>query len=73
MNLESHSTVRAGSLTVVDAGTKDRHSVIEASDDMKRIKKDFSRAHAMSIHLNAISIGMTICYGFLLASRMTIA
>lgn len=73
MNLELHSTVRVDSLTVFDAGTKDRHLVTETSDEMKRIKKDFSRAHAMAIHLNAISIGMTICYGFLLASRMTIA
>ncbi|KAI9154810.1 Xanthocillin biosynthesis cluster protein D [Paramyrothecium foliicola] len=34
------------------------------------INKRFSRAHAMSIHLNLFSIGATLWYGWRLASRM---
>ena len=45
----------------------------ERLEEMKRVGKDFSRAHAMAIHLNAIAIAMTVWYGFSLASRMTIA
>lgn len=42
------------------------------SEDMKRVKEDFSRAHAMAIHLNAISIVVTVWYGFSLASRIQV-
>ncbi|KAF7502445.1 hypothetical protein GJ744_005809 [Endocarpon pusillum] len=40
------------------------------SEDMRRIKRDFSRNHAMAIHLNLIAIGATIWYGFALASKI---
>ena len=41
-----------------------------ASENMKRVKKDFSRTHAMAIHLNAIAMIMTVWYGFSFASRL---
>lgn len=40
------------------------------SDDMKILNRAFSRAHAMSIHLNLITIGATIWYGLRLASNL---
>lgn len=39
------------------------------SEEMKARNKAFSRAHAMSIHLNLVAIATTIWYGFSLASR----
>ena len=41
----------------------------ECSQAMKAKNKAFSRAHAMSIHLNLLAIGATVWYGFRLASR----
>ena len=40
------------------------------SDEMKILNRKFSRAHAMSIHLNLITIGATIWYGLRLASNL---
>jgi hypothetical protein len=40
------------------------------SPEMKRLNRQFSRDHAMVIHLNAISTVATILYGFRLASRL---
>ena len=40
---------------------------------MKAKNRAFSRAHAMSIHLNLVAIGATIWYGFCLASRFELA
>ena len=42
----------------------------KVSEEMKVKNKAFSRAHAMSIHLNLLAMGATIWYGFRLASRM---
>lgn len=42
----------------------------EVSENMKAKNKAFSRAHAMTIHLNLLAIGATIWYGFRLTSRM---
>lgn len=42
----------------------------ELSDDMKTLNRSFSRNHAMSIHLNLISIGAMIWWGWKLASRL---
>ena len=44
----------------------------ETSEVMKSIQKNFSRAHAMAIHLNAIAMIMTVWYGLVFASRITI-
>lgn len=41
------------------------------SEEMKILDRAFSRAHAMSIHLNLISIGATVFYGWHLASKLT--
>ena len=38
--------------------------------EMKRLKRDFSRNHAMSIHLNLISVGAMMMYGWRLAGRL---
>ncbi|KAJ5167641.1 uncharacterized protein N7482_003235 [Penicillium canariense] len=35
-----------------------------------RANRNFARNHAMSIHLNAITLVATICYGFSLSSRL---
>jgi len=40
------------------------------SDDMKVLNRAFSRAHAMSIHLNLVTIGATLWYGWKLASKL---
>jgi hypothetical protein len=40
------------------------------SDEMAKLKKEFSRNHAMSIHLNLIALGATLWYGWRLASRL---
>ncbi|KAK4032318.1 hypothetical protein C8A01DRAFT_41240 [Parachaetomium inaequale] len=44
----------------------------EPSPDMKRLRKVFSRTHAMSIHLNLVSIGAMVFYGWRLASKLTV-
>ncbi|KAI6081027.1 hypothetical protein F4821DRAFT_265341 [Hypoxylon rubiginosum] len=44
----------------------------ELSEDMTRLNKAFSRTHAMSIHLNLISIGAMIWWGWKLASRLDV-
>jgi len=40
------------------------------SQEMHAVKRAFSRAHAMSIHLNLITIGATLWYGWRLASKL---
>jgi hypothetical protein len=37
---------------------------------MEKLNRSFSHAHAMSIHLNLITIGATLCYGWRLATKM---
>ncbi|KAK7702713.1 hypothetical protein SLS57_011264 [Botryosphaeria dothidea] len=40
------------------------------SEEMHLRNRAFSRNHAMSIHLNLLSVGATVAYGFRLASRL---
>ncbi|CAI6340770.1 unnamed protein product [Periconia digitata] len=40
------------------------------SAEMEKLDRSFKRAHAMSIHLNAIAIGATLWYGWSLASHL---
>jgi len=40
------------------------------SEAMGKLNRSFSRAHAMSIHLNLVSIGAMVWYGWHLASLM---
>lgn len=42
------------------------------SDEMRIKRKAFSRAHAMSIHLNLLATIATVYYGFRLGSRLSI-
>ncbi|KAI1413085.1 hypothetical protein F5Y13DRAFT_189447 [Hypoxylon sp. FL1857] len=42
----------------------------EPSEDMKMLNRSFSRNHAMSIHLNLISVGAMIWWGWKLSSRL---
>jgi hypothetical protein len=42
------------------------------SEDMRRINRNFSRNHAMAIHLNAMGMVATVWYGFALASKVRI-
>ncbi|KAH7409911.1 hypothetical protein DE146DRAFT_674739 [Phaeosphaeria sp. MPI-PUGE-AT-0046c] len=39
-------------------------------DETKQINRAFSRAHAMSIHLNLLTIGATLFYGWRLSRRL---
>jgi hypothetical protein len=55
------------------AATRDAQLKLEAgdvSDNMKKLNRSFSRAHAMSIHLNLITIGATLLYGWRLATKI---
>ncbi|KAI1500206.1 hypothetical protein F5X99DRAFT_410356 [Biscogniauxia marginata] len=40
------------------------------SSETQRLKRSFSRNHAMSIHLNLVSIGATLWWGWNLASKL---
>jgi Domain of unknown function (DUF4149) len=42
------------------------------SEEMRQLKRNFSRNHAMAIHLNAIAMVATVWYGFSLASRINV-
>jgi hypothetical protein len=44
----------------------------EMSEDMRLLNRAFSKAHAMSIHLNLITIGATLWYGWRLASKLDV-
>nr|XP_036581336.1 uncharacterized protein CTRU02_08851 [Colletotrichum truncatum]KAF6789604.1 hypothetical protein CTRU02_08851 [Colletotrichum truncatum] len=48
------------------------NTVDEISPDMQACRRRFSRNHAMSIHLNLISIFAMVWYGVRLASRLNI-
>ncbi|KAI9766482.1 MAG: hypothetical protein M1835_007178 [Candelina submexicana] len=41
------------------------------SEKMKKVNREFKRAHAMVIHLNAIAMLATVWYGVSLAGRIT--
>jgi hypothetical protein len=56
--------------------TRDANSKLDAgagavSEDMKKLNRAFSRAHAMSIHFNLITIGATLVYGWRLATKLS--
>ncbi|GAB1316419.1 hypothetical protein MFIFM68171_06629 [Madurella fahalii] len=57
--------------TRADPARARNHADKVISPDMKRLKRAFSRNHAMTIHLNLITIGAMLCYGWRLASRLT--
>ena len=42
----------------------------EVSDEMRARNRAFSKYHAMTIHLNLISMGATLLYGVRLASKL---
>ncbi|KAI1100827.1 hypothetical protein F4804DRAFT_344434 [Jackrogersella minutella] len=44
----------------------------EPSDDMRTLNMSFSRNHAMSIHLNLISMGAIVWWGWKLALRLDV-
>ncbi|KAH7081338.1 hypothetical protein BKA63DRAFT_435067 [Paraphoma chrysanthemicola] len=57
----------------VHQATRNEKSQADAailSDKTRLLNRSFSRAHAMSIHLNLITIGATLWYGVLLASKL---
>jgi len=43
------------------------------SSEMQKLNRLFSKNHAMCIHLNLISMGAMLFYGWRLASRINIA
>ncbi|KAH6686761.1 hypothetical protein F5X68DRAFT_261771 [Plectosphaerella plurivora] len=58
-----HQNTRDGKKTTADDPAK-------PSPEMQALNRDFSSAHAMSIHLNLVTIAATIYYGLTLASRL---
>jgi hypothetical protein len=55
--------------------TKDRREDIDKdneSDEMQQIKRQFSRNHAMSIHLNLIGVLATLLYGLVLSTKIEV-
>lgn len=57
------------------AETRDgrKHDDVEGmSEEMRKLNRNFSKNHAMSIHLNLLAIGATLWYGVRLASRFQI-
>lgn len=55
------------------AATRDADLKLEpgaVSEEMKKLNRAFSRAHAMSIHFNLITIGATLVYGWRLAMKL---
>ena len=61
------------SLADGELATRDTKLETEAgttSDEMKMLNRSFARAHAMSIHLNLLTIGATLWYGWRLASKL---
>ena len=46
------------------------NEVVNQSKEMKAVNRRFSRAHAMTIHLNLLTIVCTLWYGASLASRL---
>lgn len=39
--------------------------------EMKRLKREFSRNHAMTIHLNLVSVGAMVVYGWRLGGKLS--
>ncbi|KAH6617478.1 hypothetical protein F5144DRAFT_586582 [Chaetomium tenue] len=52
--------------------TRENGAIDGPSQEMKSLRRAFSRHHAMSIHLNLTSIGAMVFYGWRLASRLTV-
>ena len=50
--------------------TETQTSQPDREEALKKIKRDFSRNHAMAIHLNAIGMMATVWYGVGLASKL---
>jgi hypothetical protein len=46
-----------------------RHDAADSGEKMRKLNRNFSRQHAMSIHLNLIAIVATVLYGFRLSLK----
>lgn len=46
------------------------NDVVDQSKEMQAVNRRFSRAHAMAIHMNLLTIVCTLWYGASLASRL---
>ncbi|KAI0595507.1 hypothetical protein F4775DRAFT_595294 [Biscogniauxia sp. FL1348] len=53
-----------------DTGDDDPEDVEARSAEMQRLKRSFSRSHAMSIHLNLVTIVATVWWGWKLGSLL---
>ncbi|TDL15823.1 hypothetical protein BD410DRAFT_844909 [Rickenella mellea] len=51
---------------------KKYNDTVDQSAEMKRLNRQFSKSHAMSIHLNLIAIIGTVWYGIMLAQRLDV-
>ncbi|KAI1735835.1 hypothetical protein F4680DRAFT_452498 [Xylaria scruposa] len=52
--------------------TDDVDAAEDPSPEMQRLRRSFSRNHAMSIHLNLLSIGAMLWWGWKLASSLNL-
>ncbi|KAI0191007.1 hypothetical protein EV127DRAFT_480811 [Xylaria flabelliformis] len=52
--------------------TNDVDAAEDPSPEMQRLRRSFSRNHAMSIHLNLLSIGAMLWWGWKLASSLNL-
>lgn len=70
--IEDLSTFREYILNYCLLEARDGYTRFDApkSDEMKAIGRKFSREHAMSIHLNLLTILGTIWYGYVLAYKI---
>jgi len=60
-------------LLLISLATRDANPQVKTgavSEDRRLLNRAFSRAHAMSIHLNLITMGATLFYGWRLASKL---
>ncbi|KAK0710569.1 hypothetical protein B0T21DRAFT_297865 [Apiosordaria backusii] len=53
-----------------DSDEDEEEKAFSTSNNMSRIKKNFSFHHAMCIHLNLLTMGAILAYGWTLAARM---
>ncbi|KAH7115875.1 hypothetical protein B0J11DRAFT_538681 [Dendryphion nanum] len=53
-----------------DGLAQQAHSTAGLNKEKQALSRAFSRAHAMSIHLNLVTIGASLWYGLRLASRL---
>jgi len=65
-----HQATRDAMIVQEEDGSEHGTGDAKPSEDMKRLNRVFSKNHAMSIHLNLITIGSVLFHGWILASSL---